>query len=42
MEEEMPMGPVQYIPPAIERYVLLGYEPYRYFNPDEAPPRGRR
>ena len=30
----MPMGPVEYIPPAIERYVLLGYEPYRYFEPE--------
>ena len=34
----MPMGPVEYIPPAIERYVRLGYEPYRYYQGDEPPP----
>lgn len=34
----MPMGPVEYIPPAIERYVLLGYEPYRYYKADSPPP----
>ncbi len=32
------MGPVQYVSPFFERYVRLGYEPYRYFVPDEAPP----
>jgi D-proline reductase (dithiol) PrdB len=34
----MPMGPVEYIPPAIERYVLLGYDPYRYYQGTEPPP----
>jgi hypothetical protein len=32
------MGPVQYIAPLFERYVGLGYEPYRYYVPDQAPP----
>jgi len=38
MESPMPMGPVEYIPPAIERYVLLGYDPYRYYQGTEPPP----
>jgi D-proline reductase (dithiol) PrdB len=32
------MGPVEYVSPFFERYVRLGYEPYRYYAPDEAPP----
>jgi len=34
----MSMGPVEYIPPGVERYVLLGYEPYRYFQPEGPAP----
>ncbi len=32
------MGPVQYIQATINRYTKLGYEPYRFFHADEAPP----
>jgi D-proline reductase (dithiol) PrdB len=37
----MPLGPVQYIPPRVKKYVTLGYEPYRYYQPDEPPPWAR-
>ena len=32
------MGPVQYIQVTTDRYTQLGYEPYRYFHAEEAPP----
>ena len=34
----MAMGPVQYIQESVERYTRLGYEPYRYYQAEGAPP----
>jgi D-proline reductase (dithiol) PrdB len=34
----MALPPVEYVRPAYERYIKLGYEPYRYFQPDTPTP----